>query len=113
MTAARLARVALYAAIGSATAAIRFLGLTGFSNDHYDALAGAQQILFGDWPTRDFLDPGLPLMYAASAAAQVVFGRTLFAEAVLVSVAFGLAAVFTAAAVRQLTGSTIAGVIGA
>jgi len=113
MTAARLARVALYAAIGSATAAIRFLGLTGFSNDHYVALAGAQQMLFREWPTRDFLDPGLPLMYAASAAAQVVFGRTLFAEAVLVSVAFGLAAVFTAAAVRQLTGSTIAGVIGA
>src|SRR5947207_757074 len=88
-------RIAAYVVIGLGTAAIRLLGLTGFSNDHYVALAGAQQMLFGEWPTRDFLDPGLPLMYAASAAAQFVFGRNLFAEAMLVSCAFGLAAALT------------------
>lgn len=113
MSGARAARIALCAAIGLGTAAVRFLGLTGFSNDHYVALAGAQQMLFGEWPTRDFLDPGLPMMYAVSAAAQVVFGRNLFAEAVLVSCAFGLAAAFTVAAVRQLTGSTAIGVVAA
>lgn len=113
MSGSRLARAAVYVAIGAGTAAIRFLGLTGFSNDHYVALAGAQQMLFGEWPTRDFLDPGLPMMYAVSAGAQLLFGRNLFAEAVLVSAAFGLAAACTAAAVRQLTGSLAAGVIAA
>jgi hypothetical protein len=66
----------------------RFLGLVGFSNDQYVSLTGAQQMLLGDLPTRDFLDPGLPLMYAASAGAQLLFGRKLFAEAMLVSGAF-------------------------
>jgi hypothetical protein len=41
-----------------ATGAIRYLSLTGFSNDHYQHLAGAQQMRFGEWPTRDFVDPG-------------------------------------------------------
>ncbi|HKH72572.1 MAG TPA: hypothetical protein VKA59_14535, partial [Vicinamibacterales bacterium] len=66
---------------GLLTAIIRYLGLEGFSNDHFQHLAAAQQMLLGEWPTRDFADPGMPLMYAASAAAQVVFGRSLFAEA--------------------------------
>src|SRR4051812_19647342 len=62
-------------------------------------------MLFGEWPTRDWIDPGLPLMFAASAFAQTIFGPTLLAEAMLVSVAFGVAAACTAAGVRQLTGS--------
>ena len=44
----------------------------------------------GEWPTRDFADPGMPLMYAASAAAQIVFGRSLFAEAMLIAIAYGV-----------------------
>ena len=63
--------------------ALRFLTTTSFSNDEYVSLAGAQQMLFGEWPTRDFLDTGAPLMYTASAAAQLVFGRNLFAEAMM------------------------------
>lgn len=89
------------------TASFRFLAMNGFSNDHFLHLAGAQQMLFGDWPTRDFADPGLPLMYGASALAQVLLGHTLFAEAVLVSVAFGLAAALTALAALELTSSVV------
>ena len=90
------------------TALFRFLGLgRGFSNDHFLHLAAAQQILLGEWPTRDFIAPGLPLMYAGSAAAQQLFGRTLLAEGLLVACAFALAAVLTAAAVRELTGSRV------
>ena len=96
------------------TLLFRFLALSdGFPNDHFLYLASAQQILFGEWPTRDFLDPGLPLMYVASALAQVLLGRTLFAEAVLVVLAFALAAVLTAAAVRELTGSRVLALIAA
>jgi hypothetical protein len=88
------------------TAVLRFITVSGgFTNDQFLHLAGAQQVLLGEWPTRDFLDAGMPLMYAVSAVAQLALGRTLFAEAVLVASAFGLAAVCTALTVRELTGS--------
>jgi len=75
---------------GVATALVRYLGLEGFSNDHFQYLAAAQQMRLGEWPTRDFADPGMPLMYAASAAAQIVCGRSLFAEAMLIAIAYGV-----------------------
>jgi len=89
--------------------ALRFLATTSFSNDEYVSLAGAQQMLFGEWPTRDFLDTGAPLMYTASAASQLVFGRNLFAEAMLTAVAFALAAVLTMLAAKRLSGSLAVG----
>jgi hypothetical protein len=96
------------------TALFRFMTLAnGFTNDHYLHLASAQQMLLGDWPTRDFLDPGLPLMYGASALAQALLGRTLFAEAMLVVIGFAAAAVLTAMAVWELTRSRTLGVLAA
>jgi hypothetical protein len=96
------------------TATFRFLALDdGFPNDHFLHLVGAQQMLFGEWPTRDFQDPGLPLMYATSAAAQLLLGRGLFAEAVLVSLVFAAAAALTAAAVLELTRSPVLAWLGA
>jgi hypothetical protein len=89
--------------------ALRFLSTTSFSNDEYVSLAGAQQILFGEWPTRDFLDTGAPLMYTASAASQLVFGRTLFAEAMLTALAFAFAAVLTMVGATRLSGSLAVG----
>lgn len=98
--------LAVYVAVLALTAAFRFLALkNGFVNDHFVYISGGRQMLFGEWPTRDWIDPGLPLMFAASAFAQQIFGPTLLAEAMLVAVAFGLAAACTAAGVRQLTGS--------
>jgi hypothetical protein len=88
----------------------RFLSIAnGFTNDHFIHLANAQQVRFGDWPTRDFLDAGMPLMYVVSATADYVFGHTLFSEAVLVALAFAAAAVLTVLAVRELTGSWLLG----
>jgi len=86
------------------TALFRFL-TSSFNNDHFVHLTAAQQILFGDWPTRDFIDIGRPLQIVASAVPQRLLGHTLFAEAVLVSAAFGVAAALTAAIVFSLTGS--------
>jgi len=98
-------RAVLVLSLGIVTALFRFLTLEGIPNDHFLHLTGAQQMLFGEWPTRDFADPGLPLMYAVSAMAQAIGGYTLLSEAVLVAVAFGVAASFTAVAVLQLTSS--------
>ena len=100
------ARFGLYAAAFVLTAGFRYLVLRdGFPNDHFIYITGGWQMLFGEWPTRDWVDPGLPLMFFASAVSQAVFGPTLFAEAVLVSCAFGLAAAMTLAAVLESGGS--------
>ena len=94
------------------TALYRFLATASFPNDEHEYLAGAQQILLGgEWPTRDFFDPGRPLMYVASAAAQIVFGHTLFAEAMLTSLAFGVAAALLLIAAQRLSGSLLVAVI--
>ena len=94
-------------------ALFRYLSLNGFSNDHYVHLAGAQQMLGGEWPTRDFVDLGAPLTYALSAAAQAVFGQSLITEAVLTAVLFAVAAVLTLRAVVALTGSVALGLAAA
>lgn len=94
---------ALAFAIG---AGLRYLQLNaGFPNDHFVYITAGWQMLSGDWPTRDWVDPGLPLQFLASAAAQAVLGSTLFAEGVLVSFAFGTAAALTALVVVESTGS--------
>jgi hypothetical protein len=97
------------AAIGIAllTAAWRFLTFTGFNNDHYIYLAGAQQMVLGEWPVRDFVDPGWPLMYAVSAFARVLFGRELWVELLVVASAFAIGAGFTLATAARLSGSVI------
>ena len=103
---------ALLAALFLFVAVFRFLALkNGFPNDHFLHLAGAQQLLAGDWPTRDFQDPGLPMMYVVSAMGELLLGQTLFAEAVVVAVAFGVAAVLTGLAVHELTRSTLLAVV--
>lgn len=102
------------AGIFAFTAVFRFQMLSnGFPNDHFLYIAGAQQMLFGEWPTRDFLDPGLPLMYVLSATAQWLLGPPLLAEAVVVSLGFALAAALTAVSVRHLTGSAVLAAIAA
>ena len=94
----------------AATLLFRYLALTGFPNDQFEHLAGAQQMLFGEWPTRDFLDPGMPLMYTVSAGAQLLFGRTLFSEALLDSSMLGLAAVCTLVGACRVSRSLLVGV---
>lgn len=94
-------------------ASLRFLSLTGFADDHYVHLAGAQQMLHGEWPSRDFVDLGAPLTYAISAAAQAVFGPRQLTEALLMAAAFGLGAVLTLRAGVMLTGSIVFGLAAA
>jgi hypothetical protein len=94
-------------------ASLRFLSLTGFPDDHYVHLAGAQQMLHGEWPSRDFVDLGAPLTYAISAAAQGIFGQRQLTEALLMACAFGLGAVLTLRAGMALTGSVILGAAAA
>ena len=92
-------------------AAWRVLTFHGFNNDHYIYLAGAQQMVLGEWPVRDFVDPGWPLMYALSAVARALLGRALGVELLVVSCAFAIGAAFTLMAASRLSGSLIAAVL--
>jgi hypothetical protein len=106
-TAARSRLAVAAAAVGAGGVAIvwRFLTFSGFNNDHYVHLARAQQMLLGEWPVRDFTDPGMPLMYAVHAAARGVFGSALGVEWALVATAFGIGAACTLIAATRLSGS--------
>jgi hypothetical protein len=100
----------LWAAVAAVLAIVvggfRFLAIAGFSNDHYMHMAAGQQIALGEWPSRDYVELGLPLMEALSAIPfLLVPDAPLFGEAVLIAVMFGTAAVFTLFAARRLTGS--------
>jgi hypothetical protein len=67
----------------------QFLTYNGFPNDHYFHVARARQMLLGELPIRDFVDPGAPLQYVLSAASRWLFGDTAGPE--LLVVAFGVA----------------------
>lgn len=99
-------------ACGSLMFAFRVLGDSGLSNDHYMHLAWAQQVLLGDVPGRDFVDPGMPLMYAASAAVQALWPGPL-SELVLASAMMALAAGLTCWLAATLTGSVLLGTAAA
>jgi hypothetical protein len=96
---------ALAVVLGVSCFLFRFLTFRGFSNDHYEHLARAQQMLLGDLPIRDFNQPGWPLTDALSALAQVLLGRTAFAEVLLVFGCLAVAAALTCWALARLTGS--------
>ena len=85
--------------------AFRFFSYTGFANDHFVHLARAQQMLLGAWPVRDFVDPGMPLMYGVSAIGLLLFGHNLLGEALIVFSALAGAAVLSLHAARTLSGS--------
>jgi hypothetical protein len=92
-------------AILFAVFAFRFLTFTGFPNDHFVYVARAQQMLLGAWPVRDFVDPGFPLMYVASATMLTIFGHNLLGEAILVFGGFAAAAALSYGLARAAAGS--------
>jgi hypothetical protein len=92
-------------AIALFTLAWRFLTFAGFNNDHHVDLARSQQMLLGEWPDWDFVDPGMPLMYAVSAVAWLVGGRALGTELTVVAGALAIGAALMAIAAARLSSS--------
>jgi hypothetical protein len=89
----------------------RFLGFAGFNNDHYVHVARGYQMLLGEWPVRDFVDPGMPLMYAVSAVARATLGPALGVEWLVVAGALAIAAVCTLVAAARLSQSVAIGLL--
>ena len=93
--------------------AFRYLTLSSLENDHFVMLARAQQVLFGDWPVRNFEDPGQPLFYLLTSALASVFGHLLATNVVLCIALQSLAAACTYLLARRASGSTAVGVAAA
>jgi hypothetical protein len=95
--------------VGLLAFAFRLITLRDLTNDHYMHLAWAQQVLFGQVPGRDFVDPGMPLMYTLSAVIQWLWPGP-FSEAVLTCVLLAVAAAITFFVTTELTGSIAFGI---
>jgi hypothetical protein len=81
--------------------------MTRATNDNFLHLSLAQQWLHGDWPVRDFFDQGWVLQYTLSAAAMLLFGARLGAEAIVVGVCWAVSTYLVFRLVRRLTASTL------
>jgi hypothetical protein len=100
-------------ALALLTIAYRYLSFTDFSNDHFVHLSVAQQITMGALPVRDFVERGLPLMPAISAAGQVLFGEGLRSELWVIALAYGVAAALTYVVALQLSSSVTVAALSA
>jgi len=99
--------------IGLLAFGFRFLTLSPIENDHFVMLARAQQVLFGDWPVRNFEDPGQPLFYLLTSALASIFGHVLATNVVLCIALQAVAAACTFVLARRASNSTAVGVAAA
>jgi hypothetical protein len=98
----RLARVGPVA-FAALTVVYRYLTIGTLENDHFVHLARAHQVLAGAWPIRDFVDPGMPLQYLASAAVATLLGPTPLADVGLHIAMLAIASGVTFALARRAT----------
>ena len=96
--------IALAGLIGLLAVAYRLFTLRNLPNDHFMHMVWAQQLLAGDLPGRDFVDPGMPLTYAASAFVQYLRPGP-FSEAVFTLALMAVAAAATTLLAARLSSS--------
>ena len=87
--------------------AARFLLQGAIENDHFLQLARAHQVVHGNWPIRDFVDPGQMLTYMTSAAAARGFGPSLLTESVWLILLLSAAAAVTFLLAHRASGSAL------
>ena len=95
------------AVVFAAVWAFRWLSTGAIENDHFVALARAHQLLQGNWPIRDFVDPGQPLTYLLSAGAAWLFGPTLRTDVIIAITLLALAASLTYLLAVRASGSLL------
>ena len=68
-----------------------------FLNDHFDRISRARQIArYGEWPFRDFLDPGYYMTEFVSAGLQLLLGDSLLGDLLLSAVCIATGTVLVA-----------------
>lgn len=84
-----------------------FVNFNGLHNDHFVIIARSFQVAYGDWPVRDFFDPGMPLAYLLPAAAMRAFGQTVLPEVVLQTAFFAATVSISFLIARRASGSLL------
>ena len=87
----------------------QFLTYNGFPNEHYFHVSRGRQMLLGEWPVRDFVDPGASLQYAISAVARGLFGDVAGSELLVVAIGVAVGAAATVVGAAWLTRSVLIG----
>src|SRR5262245_9199920 len=105
----RLVLAALAAILFAATCAFRLLTLGGrlggLDNDEFVVLSYSQQLMMGEWPIRDYAEPGRPLQHLMLAASQWVFGPTLLPPIVLAVMMLAASTVILFMLAERVSGS--------
>ena len=89
----------------------RFMEQPELTNDFFMHVVGGRQMLMGEWPVRDFVDPGQPLMFATSALAEWIGGPTLLSEVTVALVFMSLGAVLVFVLATEASGSRVVGLL--
>ena len=97
--------------VGAAAFVVRYALTGAIENDHFVTFARAIQVLYHDWPVRDFEDPGFPLSYLLSTAVAAVFGPSLFVNVLLCILLLAVTSAVTYVLVFRATQSQIAAII--
>ncbi len=84
---------------------------SGLTDDHFYFVTQGWQMLFGEWPDRDYFEPGAPLTLGISAALQVLLGRSTWSEYVFCVVALGLGSAVTFVLAARASGSMLLGAL--
>jgi hypothetical protein len=87
--------------------------LGGLIDDHFFYAVPGWQLLFGELPDRDFVDPGAPLTFVISAALQQLLGRSIWSEFIFCVTALSAGAALTCVLAARASGSVILGVLAA
>jgi len=99
--------------VGAFAFAARYVTTGAIENDHFVTFTRGLQILHGDWPVRDFDDPGFPLSYLLSTLAAAIFGPSLFVNVLLCTLLLALTSAMTFLLAFRATGSVAAGLVAA
>jgi hypothetical protein len=97
--------------VGVVAFAVRYVLTGALENDHFVAFARAIQVLYGDWPVRDFEDPGFPLSYLLSTAVAALFGPSLLVNVVLCILLLAVTSAVTYLLVFRATESQTAAIV--
>jgi hypothetical protein len=97
--------------VGGVAFVVRYALTGAIENDHFVTFARALQVLYNDWPVRNFEDPGFPLSYLLSTAVAAVFGPSLFVNVLLCVLLLALTSALTYLLVLRATTSQIAAIV--
>jgi hypothetical protein len=99
--------------VGILAFAARYALTGAIENDHFVTFTRGLQVLYGDWPVRDFDDPGFPLSYLISTVTAAIFGPSLFVNVLLCILLLALTSALTYLLAFRATGSTTTALVAA